>query len=283
MWTAAILLLLTALGGDVALASPSPAVVRHAGVPRLSSAREQLGYATRSKRALRGTSGERRVQARSAAVEAYRAVRQYFPAERALGAEGAFRAAELLRSARQQRAAQEEFRQAWLLGRGTRIGARAGLEMGHMDRRRLRLNDALSSYEAVEGLGPDYAEERDLAAYWAGRVHERLERGADARRCYERAARGGVDPVQRVRAFEAWIDALIDERELEGAAGVLALCRDSLREAAREESTLGARVRAALEAMRSPARLAREVERRRGEGPERDGSGGACRERAPFT
>jgi tetratricopeptide (TPR) repeat protein len=231
-------------------------------VPRLSSAREQLEHAILAKRALRGARGARRMEARREAVEAYRAVRQYHPRERALAAEASFRAAELLRSGREAKAALVEFDQAWSLGRGTRFGARAGLEMGHISRRSLRLNDALAAYEGVEALGPQFAEERDLAAYWSGRVQARLGRGADARRCYARAARMGVDPVQRVRAFDAWMEALIDEADLEGAAGVLGLCRDALREAAQERSQLGARVRAALEGLGAPERLAREVKER---------------------
>jgi tetratricopeptide (TPR) repeat protein len=269
IWPLAIMFLVQTPDVVLRKATSQPPTLRESGVPRLESAREQLGHATRSKRALRGARGVRREEARASAVEAYRAVRVYFPDEHALGAEGAFRAAELLRSGGQERPALAEFRQAWLLGRDTRIGARAGLEMGHLDRRGMRLNDALSDYAAVEALGSDFAEERDLAAYWTGRVHSRLGRAADARRCFERAARRGVDPLQRVRAFEAWIQVLIDERQLEGAAGVLALCRDSLREAARERSGLGVRVRAALEGMRSPGRLAKEVERRRRKEAER--------------
>lgn len=247
------------------LAPPAPPV----GVPRQANADAQLAYATRAKRFLRGTRGERRDQARTMVVEAYRAVRVYFPEARSTGAMAAFRAAELLRSGRLLRASRAEFEQAWLLGRGVRIGARAGLELGHLERRRLRLNDALAWYEDVESLGPDFAEERDQAAYWTGRVHGRMGRVEDALRCYERAARKGVEPLQRVRAFDAWIDGLVDEERLEAAAGVWSLCQGALREAAEERSTLGLRVRAALEGMRSPGRLARAVEarRRRGRAP----------------
>ena len=250
------------LAGSLLLASFSPA----AGVPRQGDADAQLVYATRAKRSLRGTRGERRDQARTMVVEAYRAVRVYFPEARSTGAEAAFRAAELLRSGRLIGASREAFEQAWLLGRGVRIGARAGLELGHLERRRLRLNDALGWYEDVESLGPEFAEERDLAAYWAGRVHGRMGRAEDALRCYERAARKGVEPLQRVRAYEAWIDGLLDQDRLEAAAGVWSLCQGSLRQAAEERSTLGMRVRAALEGMRSPGRLARAVEERRRSG-----------------
>lgn|GEM_PF-1539057 len=237
-------------------------------VPRRPSAAAQLEHALECKRALRGTRGEARRAARRVAVEAYRAVRRYFPGERELGAEAAFRAGELLRSAREADLAVVEFQYAYRVGRESEFGARGGLEIGHIERRRRRLNDALASYEAVEALGEEHAEERDLAAYWSGRVHAQLGRPRDARRCYERAARRGVDPVQRVRAFDAWAQSLVDGGDLEGAAGVIELCRGSVAAYAEEESELGLRVRAALERMRSVESVRREVERRRSEGGE---------------
>ena len=163
------------MGGKVLLA----VALLLAPPARGGDAGAQLAYATRAKRSLRGTRGERRDQARTMVVEAYRAVRVYFPEARSTGAMAAFRAAELLRSGRLLRASRAEFEQAWLLGRGVRIGARAGLELGHLERRRRRLNDALAWYEDVESLGPDFAEERDLAAYWTGRVHGRMGRVDD--------------------------------------------------------------------------------------------------------
>lgn len=239
------------------------------GVPRRATPEAQLELALEAKRALRGTRGERRQAAREAAAEAYRAVRLYFPRARAQGAEASFRAGELLRSGGDRAGSLEEFEMAWELGARTRFGARAGLELGHTLRRLGRRMDALGWYEAVEALGETWAEERDLGAYGQGRVLNELRRPEQARRCFERAARRGVAPLQRVRAFDAWAGNLIDAGDLEGAAGVLDLARVSLHDAAEELSTLGLRVRAALEGMRSPGRLAREVARRLEERRER--------------
>lgn len=234
-----------------------------ASIPVKDSAVEQLKFALVVKRQLRGARGSARSKARRRAVEAYRAVRRNFPRDYEVAAEGAFRAGELLRSAGEWELAIAEFEHARVLGRKGGFGPRAGLEIGHIERRRGRMNAALSSYEAVQSLGESCARERDLATYWAGRVHATLERPLDAARCYERAARQGVDPLQRTRAFDAWANALIDGQDLEGAAGVLELCRESLRAQAQEESQLGVRLRACMEAMKSTPRLKREIEARR--------------------
>jgi len=213
---------------------------------------------------LRGTTGERRAAARQGAVAAYRAVRHYWPRERALVAEASFRAGELLRSAGSGELALAEFAHAQDHGKGTPYRARAGLEIGHLHRRAGRLMFALASYEAVEALGPDWAEERDLAAFWQARCQIDLGRPGDGLRCLERAARGGVEPLQRIRAFDSWCSLLIETGDLESAAGVLEECRQALAAHALERSLLGVRVRAALDRMRSPARLARAVKARRG-------------------
>lgn len=236
-------------------------------VEKLGSAKAQLAHALGMKRLLRGSRGEERDKARRRAVEAYRAVRRYFPREHAIASEAAFRAGELLRSAGEYGLAIVEFDQARILGRKQGFGPRAALEIGHLERRRLRFNDALAAYEAVQSLGEDCAAERDIAAYWAGRVHLRLDRPKDALRCFERAARQGVEPVQRIRAFDSWAGILIDRGDLEGAAGVLELCRGSVKDFAEEETRLGIRVRGALAAMASVPKLEREIELRRKRNP----------------
>jgi len=243
-------------------APSSPVAGVESEVPRLESARAPLDHATRCKPELRGREGEARRGARAAAVEAYRAVRRHFPRGRALGAEAAFRAGELLRAQGAEAEALAEFTAARRLGARTEFAARAELEIGHVHRRAKRAMEALAAYERVlTDPGADSCV-RDRAGYWAGRVHASLGRGADARRAYERVARDGVDPTERVRAFDAWADSLIDEGDLEGAAGVLELCRVSLDDVALEETELGQRVREALERMSSVERLVGEVEER---------------------
>ena len=231
-------------------------------VERKDSARAQLEHAVRRKRELRGRTGTARSRARNTAVAAYRAVRTYFPAEGSLGAEASFRAGELLRAGGFERAAVLEFEQARKLGAGTAFRARGGLELGHLHRRADRLQKALAAYEGVIAMGRAERQHRDRATHWAGRVHEELGRPADARRCWERVARNGEDPVSRIAAFDAWAHSLVAGRDLEGAAGVLELCRAELEDVALEETRLGLRVRSALERMSSVNRLKRAIESR---------------------
>jgi tetratricopeptide (TPR) repeat protein len=275
IWAAGLLVLACgALHGELGAAEVTLESSAQGRVIQLGTAEEQLSYALNRKRLLRGARGERRLQLRREAVQAYRAVRHYFPRDRQRAAEASYRAGELLRSARENEEAISEFEHARILGLGSVFGARAGLEVGHIERRRGRLNDALAIYAAVEvQAGQLHGEQRDLAAYWAGRVHARMGRPQAAARCYERAAGAGVDPVQRVRSFDAWAESLIDRGDLEGAAGVLEQCRQASRRYASEQTQLGLRVRGALEAMRSVSRLKREIELRRGRSQLRPSTG----------
>lgn len=231
-------------------------------VPRRGSAAAQLEHARACKRGLRGKSGSARETARQRAVGAYRAVRRYHPAERALGAEGAFRAGELLRSSGADEEALTEFELARDLGHGTEFRPRGGLEFAHLLRRRSRLLDALAAYAEVASMDdvePRYLEE---ALYWTGCVQARLGREREARGSWERVARRGRDPLERVRAFDAWASSLVESGDLEAAAGVLELCRGELGAVAEEETQLGLRVQRALEGMRSAEELRRAVAER---------------------
>ena len=234
-----------------------------AEVRRCSSAAKQFEHAKLQKRRIRTARGESRTRARRDAVRAYRAVREYFPRDTEWVCEASFRAGELLRSGGETDSAISEFQHAERTGARSVYRGRAGLELGHIHRRVGRTNEALKCYERAEALGPDFAEQRDLAAYWQGKVHSTLGRQLDARRCFQRAAESGVEPLQRIRAFDAWADVLITVDELEGAAGVLERCRVSMKDRAAELSNLGKRVRGALDHMRSPARLAVAVAERR--------------------
>ncbi len=242
--------------------APGALLAQTESVPRRASAEAQLEYARKKKGELRGRSGEARMEARRAAIAAYRVVRRYFPRERALGAEAAFRAGELLRSAHLDDEAREEFSVARDLGKGTVYGPRGGLELAHMYRRRGRSLDALASYEAVTAMEEVDREFSDRARYWAGRIKAKLGRHVEARRSWERVAREGASPLIRIDAFEAWADSLISAEDLEGAAGVLELCRRELQAMGDERTRLGLRVRHALERMPSVKRLARAIAER---------------------
>ncbi|MFO1008717.1 MAG: tetratricopeptide repeat protein [Planctomycetota bacterium] len=228
-------------------------------VPKLESAAEQLRYAGSLKTALRGLDGDGRRDGRLAAVRAYRAVREHFPDDVQAGAEGAFRAAELLRAAGDVPGALGEF--AWTRDHGgeSPFRVRALLEIGHVHRRAKHAQEALAAYEAVVADASASKRQKDEASLWVGSVHADNERPDEARRAWQRVADAGDDPLDRIRAFDFLACAAVAKGDLEAAAGILERCRDALSEVAAEETRLGERVRAALSGMRAHDDLQRAV------------------------
>jgi hypothetical protein len=231
--------------------------------PKLESAEAQLKHAATLKQALRGTEGEARDAARKAAVSAYRSVREFFGSDAAACAEAAFRAGELLRSANDVPGAMAEFAIARDRGTGTSFRVRAVLEIAHLERRAKHSQEALAAYEMVIAEESASPRQRDEASLWAGRVFIDLTRPADARRVWQRVADAGDDPLDRVRAWDYLASALVDQGDLEGAAGTIERCREALSELSQEESKLGERVRSALSGMRSVDELSAAIAKRK--------------------
>lgn len=232
-------------------------------VPRQETAEAQLKLASELRSALRGREGAERETARTRAVAACRAVRQYFPTETAPCAEAAFRAGELLRAAGDLEAAGAEFALARDTGGSSPFRLRALLELGHLQRRGRAFEKALASYEALIADRAATPGQRDEASLWAGAATHELGRAADARRIWQRVADGAEDPLDRVRAWDRLASALIESGDLEGAAGTLERCKEALASSAAEETRLGERVRSALDGMRAADELPRAIERRR--------------------
>lgn len=258
-----------ATADSAALAATSRTSVRALetpSVPRQETVDAQLDLGAAARRAMRGTEGTARESARAAAVRAYRAVREHHPERSAACAEAAFRAGELLRAADDAAAAAVEFEIARARGDGTAFRARAGLELGHLQRRAAKLPDALAAYEGVASDPSAAQTHRDDAWLLVGRVCADLGRADDAVRAWERVATGAQDPLDRVRAFDSLALARLVVGDADGAASVLARCRDALSEVAQEETSTGERVRSALQRMRANDELER-VRTRRGAPP----------------
>jgi tetratricopeptide (TPR) repeat protein len=230
-------------------------------VPRQTSAARQLEHARSIRFSLRGTRGAARERARSRAVRAYRAVRIYY-ANAPQAREAAFRAGELLRAAGDVQGARSEFGIAATSGARSPFVARALLELGHIERRARRYQEALSLYERVTADTLARAEYRDRASLWTGRVYELSKRPADAERVWTRVAEEALDPVVRVRAFDSVALLYVRRADPEGAAGVLDLCRRALADTLREETRLGERVRDAVSGMRAVDEIKRIVAER---------------------
>jgi tetratricopeptide (TPR) repeat protein len=234
----------------------------HASLPRKESAEAQLKYAQTLRLALRGSEGPARSAARKAAIAAYRALGEYFPDDAAACAEGSFRASELLRAQNELEGALAELVIARDRGAGTVFHGRAMLEIGHVQRRMQRSQEALAAYEAVLSDAATTQRQKDDASLWVGNVFAALKRPDDAHRAWQRVADRAEDPVDRIKAYDCMAQASIEKGDLEDAANLLDHCREALSEAASEETKLGDRVRNALAGMRAHDELQRALDKR---------------------
>ncbi|MDP6956854.1 MAG: hypothetical protein QF599_12865 [Planctomycetota bacterium] len=253
------------MGVPPATANADAALVGAGSVPQLETAAAQLGHASAVKQSMRGTEEPERSKIRARAVTAYQAVLDYFPADGASCAEAAFRAGELQRAGGDLDGALAAFIRSRQQGAETVFKARSGLEIGHIHRRADSTEKALAAYDDVISdttAAPGY---RDEARLWAGRVwHAKSESSGrlEALRLWEQVAQHGDDPMDKIRAFDYLALDLIDATDLEGAAGMLERCRETLTSVAEEETRLGERVRKSLTRMRAVNALQRAVEKR---------------------
>jgi tetratricopeptide (TPR) repeat protein len=240
-------------------ADPPPRSSARGENPKLESAEAQLAHAAKLKTSLRGAKEEARESLTLDAVAAYRAVRTHWPEAREIAAEAAFRAGELLRSSGDIAGAQVEFEHVRGLELRTPFRARAGIELGHLQRRAKQFGAALEHYLAVVDDPLSEPVRRDESALWAGRVYAEVGKLDEARRHWEAVAQRAADPLQTIDAWDELALDLVDGGDLEGAAGGIARARETLSEVALEETAQGERVRNALERMRAIRRLERAV------------------------
>ncbi|MCP3920501.1 MAG: hypothetical protein GY711_33660 [bacterium] len=196
----AIALAALAARGKGAVERDRDAVVRPGpGLHALRVARE-LG-----RRVPRAGPGERD-RVLCAAVDAFRAAWELLPDDAALRAESAFRAGELLRTAREHTTARLEFERAHRAGR-TAFRPRAALELGHLHRRTQRWEPALDWYEAVVRDRLATRKQRDTAELWRARVHAEAGRTIEAVRIWSVLLRETPYPTLRAdarRLIAAW-------------------------------------------------------------------------------
>jgi len=238
-------------------------------VPRLASAEAQLAHARRLKRRLGAQEGEAEARWRVATVAAYRAVRFYHPDDASVAIEAGFRAGELLRAGGDDAGALAEFRWVAAQPSAEALGARARMEVGHIERRRECWADALAAYLDVGADASAPAARREDAWCWAGVAWKALGRIEEARAAWQRIRERGTDALARIRAYDELGVLALDAEDPEGAAGLLHECLERLAERALEESEEGARVRNALLRMRIVDELPRAIARRKDSSAER--------------
>lgn len=232
-------------------------------VPRMDTAEAQLGHARRLKRQMAEKQGKELDFWRKLAVEAYQAVRIFHPDARASAVEGAFRAGEILRAAGQDDGALDEFRWAVANGEGSEFRVRARLEVGHLHRRAKRWREALEAYLDAAADVSASPSRREDAWLWVGTSWKALGRREDARATWRRVAEQGTDVLARVTAYDELGRLLMEQDDLEGAAGLLDECLHALSSRALEETEEGERLRRALLRMRIVEELPRAIEARK--------------------
>jgi tetratricopeptide (TPR) repeat protein len=235
-----------------------------AALPRFGTAREQLAFAERQRAGLREVPGARLAAERRRVALCYAAVRVHFLGARATAAEASFRAAEHWRCIGESARALAELEQARRLGEGNEISARAGLEIGHIERRRRLWSRALDRYLEVASDANASARWRDEAALWAGKTYASMGELDDARRRFVHLAATSLDPLTRIRAYDEWALTFLVHDDVEAAMGALARCREALAEPARELTELGDRVRRALSRMRCITAIEHAISKRHG-------------------
>ena len=233
-----------------------------ARVPHMATGEAQLSHARRVKaRALRAKGERDREFWRTLAIEAYQAVRVYHPGERKLGAEGAFRAGEMLRAAGRLDSARAEFQEAARRGKGTPFRSRARLELGHLERRAADWRAALEHYLEVASDSTSAVRHREEAWLWAGRMWWEQGSHSEARRAWRGVCERLEDPFLALRAHDELTLAWVEVGDLEAAAGQLLDCKNSLSAILLEETERGERLCSAFQRMRGRKALRSAIER----------------------
>ena len=167
----------------------------------VGDAKSDLKKADELRRAIRGKGEERRAALEKAAA-AYAAVLSGFPDAKEEVAMAAFRLGELKRSLGKSDEACEAFAKVVASGGSRRLAGRAILETGHIHRRAKELGKALESYRKAATEFSDETGSRDDSLYWIGVIHEQNKDYAKSREAWQAVADRGVDPLDRVRAFD---------------------------------------------------------------------------------
>lgn len=237
-----------------------------AEVPRLASASAQLEHARKVRSEARGLEGAARLEALERALRAYEAVRDFWPDSGAIAAEAAFRRGEIHRSLGQDGAARGAFQEAFDAGRGTDYAPRALLEVGHIHRRAVEMDQALHYYERALALEGASLRRRNDAREWIGRVRLDLQQWEAAAAAFASWAAEAEGPVEAVRAADLEAQAWIGKGELDRAAERLAALEQRVKPLAAEPTREAEELRRALGRMKAPDLLRAARERCAAEG-----------------
>ncbi|MBI3818675.1 MAG: tetratricopeptide repeat protein [Planctomycetes bacterium] len=239
-------------GDDPAPIASKPA----AAAEKAPDAKQQLKKADELRRAIHGKAEARR-DLTLKAVAAYNAVNDYFPDAKQEGSMGLFRVGELKRTLGLTDEARDAFAKVVAQSPERKLAARALFETAHLYRRAKELGKAMDTYRKVAADFADETATRDDSLYWIGMMHVQNKEYAKARESFKAVADRGVDPLDRIRAFDKIASTYIKENNRDLASKAIEESKSALHESASEPSSRGARVRKALERMSSIRALER--------------------------
>jgi tetratricopeptide (TPR) repeat protein len=265
-WLQVVVVLAGAVAGvDVksAHAAPAPRVVQEGkggdakggdaksgARPDAPDVKSDLKKADEARRAVKGEGAVRR-KAMEEAAKAYEAVLVKYPDAKEEASTAAFRLGELRRLLGNFDGARDAFAKVVATGGNRRLSARAVLETAHLHRRSQELGKALEAYRKVVLEFPDETSTRDDALYWIGSLHQQSKDFGKAREAWQAVADRGVDPLDRVRAFDCVAMSYVKEGKRDEAAATIEKARVALHDMASDPSSRGARVKKALDRMRA--------------------------------
>jgi len=245
------------------------------------AARAAMTAAGKLARTPKGASKKEKLAAKARAVEAYADLETRYATHAGIVAEARFRKGQILGRMGQEEQALRAYRGA-LSADANKIGARAMLEAGHLERRLKRYSEALGFYRESAALGqpakagsarsgkgkgkatvgatPSSYNRRygSQARLWTGVVLSRLGRVPDARKCWASlAALAGLDARLRIKAFDRLAMSYLGDKREDEARKILADADESLAAACEGKTKKAQSLRRSLDRMRSRKALAK--------------------------
>lgn len=243
------------------------------------AARAAMTAAGKLGRTPKGASKKEKLAARARAVEAYADLETRYATHAGIVAEARFRKGQILGRMGQEEQALRAYRGA-LSADASKIGARAMLEAGHLERRLKRYSEALGFYRESAALGkpakarsaksgkgkatvgatpsPSNRRYGSEARLWTGVVLSRLGRVPDARKCWASlAALAGLDARLRIKAFDRLAMSYLGDKKEDEARKILADADESLAAACEGKTKKAQSLRRSLDRMRSRKALAK--------------------------
>ena len=231
--------------------------------PAGDTAAQRLARASHLSALARRAKGARREELGRRALAAYEDVVTRFPEAASVTSEAAFRAGELRRRFEEDDEALRLFARAREVAPRGPFAHRAAFAEAVLLRDRGSWDPALEVLATVEADESGPRARRERGALEAARTLPLAGRDDAARAAFQRLALRAADPFVLAKAHDEWALRLVAIGDLEGAAGVLARCRDALRDPAAQQTETGRRLTELLEELRCIDALKTAIERRR--------------------